>query len=79
MILPKGGLLIILQIQIEGKKLLVSLEPECQSGGQARDLRLSGQAALTTLIGDGLHMATMHPPPPTHPNKTKFFWGHVIY
>ena len=26
------------------------------------------------IIGDGLHMATMHPPPP-HLNETKFFFG----
>ena len=25
------------------------------------------------LVGDGLHMATMHPPPPLHLNETKFF------
>ena len=24
-------------------------------------------------IGDGLDMATMHPPPPSHLNETKFF------
>ena len=42
------ALYIIESSRVSGKKLWM---PECQSGWRARDLRLSKQAALTTVTG----------------------------